>query len=706
MFLIFFVALLVPTMILVSQAYDRLKWEALYLNRNLARELAIRIDNHLSDVIDAEETRSFTDYGYVVVAGDPSANFLQPSPLSSYPVASDIPGLVGHFQVDPDGRFSTPLLPQQAEQARSYGVTPLELSKRRDLHDRIQQILSSNQLVQAMPLEGDSSNLPVADEKQESAVLELVSASPAFDARQTAVEMKGSDANQSMESATRMDDVAADETDSDAGAASGTRPGVSQAPRTTQFAFDRLKDDAAAQAKRKQVEVASSFAQAPEVSLRLAEEVQRESEDARVKLVVGKSARVARKEQSALPAQQAFDPLPDSGIRTERDSGITLFESEVQPFDFSLLNSGHLVVYRQVWREGQRYIQGAIIEQEPFLAGIVAAFFRGTALSQVSDLIVGYYGSVLSAFSGIEPTAMSGEGALSGTQLYRNRLSAPFDDLELIFTITRLPAGPGANVLGWVASVLAIVLFAGTYLMYRLGLRLIEVSHQQQDFVSSVSHELKTPLTSIRMYGEILREGWASEEKKIEYYQFIYDESERLSRLITNVLQLARMSHNELQVDIKPVSVDELMDGIQSKVASQIEAAGFELNVHAIDESGSALVRVDVDAFTQIMINLVDNAIKFTRTSPIRRIDLTGCLQPDGKVVFTVRDHGPGIPKDQLDKIFHLFYRSEDELTRETAGTGIGLALVQQLTQSMSGKVEVVNSHPGAEFRVIFDTIR
>ena len=101
-----------------------------------------------------------------------------------------------------------------------------------------------------------------------------------------------------------------------------------------------------------------------------------------------------------------------------------------------------------------------------------------------------------------------------------------------------------------VALLLTLVLCGGFYLLYRLGLGQIQLARQQQDFVSAVSHELKTPLTSIRMYGEILREGWASEEKKKRYYDYIHDESERLSRLISNVLQLARMTHNDLQVDL------------------------------------------------------------------------------------------------------------------------------------------------------------
>jgi signal transduction histidine kinase len=274
----------------------------------------------------------------------------------------------------------------------------------------------------------------------------------------------------------------------------------------------------------------------------------------------------------------------------------------------------------------------------------------------------------------------------------------------MIFAIKRLPSGPGAALITWLAAILALVLGAGVYLIYRLGVRQIDLARQQQDFVSAVSHELKTPLTSIRMYGEMLREGWAPEDKKQNYYDYIYDESERLSRLISNVLQLARMTRNDLRVDLKPVTVAELLDGIRSKLASQIERAGFALNVTVAEEAGQAVIRVDRDWVTQILINLVDNAVKFSARAQTRMIDIACRLRRDGTVQFSVRDYGPGVPRDQMQNIFRLFYRSENELTRETIGTGIGLALVRQLALAMKGQVDVVNAEPGAEFRLCFAT--
>ena len=115
---------------------------------------------------------------------------------------------------------------------------------------------------------------------------------------------------------------------------------------------------------------------------------------------------------------------------------------------------------------------------------------------------------------------------------------------------------------------------------------------------------------------------------------------------------------------------------------------------------------MDEDCFAQIMINLVDNAIKFSKDVDDRIIEVNSRLTGDQHVEFSVRDYGPGIPKDQMKRIFQLFYRSESELTRETVGTGIGLAIVHQLTQAMRGSVDLVNAEPGAEFRVRFPARR
>ena len=146
------------------------------------------------------------------------------------------------------------------------------------------------------------------------------------------------------------------------------------------------------------------------------------------------------------------------------------------------------------------------------------------------------------------------------------------------------------------------------------------------------------------------------------------------------------------------------MNQVESKISNQVERAGFELKFTRDEKADTLSMNVDSDCFTQIIINLVDNAIKFSKNADIKRIEICSKLSSDNEVAFSIRDFGPGIAKDQMKKIFTLFYRSESELTRETVGTGIGLAIVHQLTIAMNGKVDVVNKDPGAEFQLLFPT--
>ena len=125
-----------------------MKWEAFHQHRVLAEELAARIDARIVQLVNTEESRSFADYAFLNVAGDPAANFLQRSPLSAWPHASSIPGLIGYFQVDTDGAFTTPLVPPAGTVASNYGIAAGELEQRLALQQQIEQILSRNRLVQ------------------------------------------------------------------------------------------------------------------------------------------------------------------------------------------------------------------------------------------------------------------------------------------------------------------------------------------------------------------------------------------------------------------------------------------------------------------------------------------------------------------------------------------------------------------------------
>jgi len=695
---LFFLALAVPTTALIWQAYSQLKWEAFHQYRGDAEELTRRIDTRLKEMIRTADARSFADYTFLVVSGDPSAKFVQRSPLSAYPVTEDLPGVLGFFQVDAAGTFSTPLLPPSGSEAASFGISADEYSHRLQLAQEINTVLADNRLVQLRQETGARRRLAASFVEPET-VLEEEKEADEYLAR--AVDRVA--ATPSEQAVVTNEDYSQGVFDQ-LNQPSRNTPALASMAGTLE-AYDKQGEASKTEQRLNSIGKVSDLKLDADLQKK-SEEVEREDAKSQFSTdgFADTSGRGKRTEQIALP-EAATLPASKSiaNVTGPSDLRINTFESEIDPFEFSILDSGHFVLFRNVWRDGQRYIQGVLIDRETFTQEIIGARFMDTALFDMSNLIIAFQDDVIRTFGGHDYSSYPDVAlSLDGALLYRNRLTAPLDSLELIFSIKRLPPGPGASVLAWVTLVLAIVFVGGFVALYRMGLSQIKLTRQQQDFVSAVSHELKSPLTSIRMYGEMLKEGWADEGKRQNYYEFIHDESERLSRLISNVLQLAKITRNEPQFDLKPTKVVELMSKTESKISSQIERAGFELRFQTFNDADQATISIDEDCFAQIIINLVDNAIKFSKTAENKVIEVSSKLSKDGRILFSVRDYGPGIPKDQMKKIFELFYRSESELTRETVGTGIGLAIVHQLTLAMNGNVDLINAGPGAEFRIWF----
>jgi signal transduction histidine kinase len=221
----------------------------------------------------------------------------------------------------------------------------------------------------------------------------------------------------------------------------------------------------------------------------------------------------------------------------------------------------------------------------------------------------------------------------------------------------------------------------------------VSFAERRSNFVAAVSHELKTPLTAIRMYGEMLRDGLVpSEAKRAEYYRHITVESERLSRLINNVLEFARLEKGNGEVALATGSVEPVVREVAELLRPHVEGQGFELAVD-VDPALPA-VRFERDGLVQVLCNLVDNAAKYAREATPRRIELSA-RRAGGDVRLSVRDHGPGIAARHLGKIFEPFYRAESELTRRHKGTGLGLALVRGMAERMGARVSGHNVPDG-----------
>jgi signal transduction histidine kinase len=676
---LFFVALALPTSILVYQAYGQLKWEAFYQHQQLARELTLRIDAGFRDLIEREENRPISDYEFLNVSGTEGAAFLQRSPLSEFPLQADIPGLLGYFQVNAGGQLRTPIVPEA--DAANYGISSSELQQREQQAGRIRGILDQNRLVG----KSDLARTPamVGEGLLEEEIAQQRDDRPSL--------------------ATELFEVLPSSTMDDSDSLSQGQAGFDElatrklnVPAESRVPVDQVKD----------LKLEDSY----EVAAAAEPEAQR------LEAKKQTAAKRLRKEKVNLPetlSQQAQgleknfaeadEQVESEAILKQQAIRIQTFESEVEPMEFALLDSGHFVLFRRVWHRDERYVQGILFEQADFIEGLIAPAFRESSLSSMSKLIVAYQGAILQNYAAdysrlYRPSTEQASSEL----LYQSRLIAPFGDIELIYALARLPVGAGGQIVIWSALVLAIVLVGGCLMLFRLGLRQLALARQQQDFVSAVSHELKTPLTSIRMYGEMLREGWADEARRKTYYDFIFHEAERLTRLINNVLQLARMSRNEQVGNLASMTVGDALAELKPRLESQLEPSGFELVISGDAEVDAVRIAIDIDWFIQIFINLVDNAVKFSVDGDTQRVEIRYQQMQDDRIQFSVRDYGPGIDPDQMKKIFRLFYRSENELTRETVGTGIGLALVQQLANAMQADIDVVNCDPGAEFRIRF----
>ena len=195
------------------------------------------------------------------------------------------------------------------------------------------------------------------------------------------------------------------------------------------------------------------------------------------------------------------------------------------------------------------------------------------------------------------------------------------------------------------------------------------------------------------MYAEMLRDDMVpGEERKHDYYEIITAESERLSRLIQNVLELARLERGNRPMNLEVGNPGPLLREVVRTLAPHATDRGFELVVQAPDDLPA--VRFDRDGLTQVLINLVDNAIKFSAEAADKRV-IIEARPSAGGIALRVVDFGPGVPQRHLRNLFQPFYRGERELVRRTQGTGIGLALVSGLVRGMGGAVRAWNPTAG-----------
>jgi signal transduction histidine kinase len=257
-----------------------------------------------------------------------------------------------------------------------------------------------------------------------------------------------------------------------------------------------------------------------------------------------------------------------------------------------------------------------------------------------------------------------------------------------------VPGRASLGTAGGLAALAAVVIGAGVWL-YRESTRELRLAAERVSFVNQVSHELKTPLTSVRMYAELLEDHVApNDEVGLRRLGIVVAESQRLARLITNILTFSRAEKGALTVQPAPGCVDDIVRELLAQFAPGFEASGVTAR---FDAGAPRRVRVDADALAQIMGNLLGNVEKYAPRGPL--VVRTVAAPPITRI--TVEDQGPGIPAAERERVFEPFVRLGSASHEGVPGTGIGLGIARDLARRHGGELRLLPSSRGALFEVI-----
>ena len=205
------------------------------------------------------------------------------------------------------------------------------------------------------------------------------------------------------------------------------------------------------------------------------------------------------------------------------------------------------------------------------------------------------------------------------------------------------------------------------------------------NFISITSHQLRTPLTSMRWFSEMLIEGDAGKitREQKHFAKRIYDGVERMINLVNLLLQIARVEAGRLKIEPVPIDFKKLIQDIKQSLKAPLEAKSHTVKV-IFDPNPFPKINMDADIIWQVIQNLISNANRYT---PEKKTITVSMIQKDAVAEFSIQDKGIGIPKDQQDKIFEKFYRADNALKLVPEGSGLGLSLVKSLIEGWGGKI-------------------
>jgi two-component system phosphate regulon sensor histidine kinase PhoR len=224
----------------------------------------------------------------------------------------------------------------------------------------------------------------------------------------------------------------------------------------------------------------------------------------------------------------------------------------------------------------------------------------------------------------------------------------------------------------------------GTILVFHDLTRLKQLERTRQEFVANVSHELRTPLSLIKGYVETLLDGARNDPPIAErFLKIIERNTQRLDLLIQDLLTISALESERIKLNLQPVELRSLAE----KIFSDLKPPAENKNVELVNQLPELTATGDVNRLEQVLANLVDNAIKYGRAQG--HVTVGGKKLDDGKLEIFVRDDGPGIPAESLDRVFERFYRVDKARSRDQGGTGLGLSIVKHIVQAHGGEVWV-----------------
>ena len=606
-FVAIFIIIAIPVIMLLSHSYAQLQTSSLFGYKEHAFSVLQNLNKNITADLAIEDRRSYADYRFIRSVPVFGGEEITMSELAEFPQRSHYVGLVGHFQLDPAGNLSTPVLPDGVLER----IPMVDRDKRLAIRNKISQILNTSGF---------------------SAI-----SSPTVAMTSSSSE-KHSDSTTHKNDSRLIDQIYKQDLDiaSTRKKKKSNKPRVEQITETGDFAFG----------------VESTKIDTTGLLVRL--------------------------------------------INTETTHSM---EAEIDFFQ-AIVDSSYIIFHRTVRRGHDVFIQGFIVDARAYLTNLVKneiEKYKGVTKGNQQDPLV------LAFIHKNKPFVAFGERNNITTELLSESLQAPLSDITFkMYTTQRAPGGEFVMFIGFL---MLAVLAIGLISIYHVTQSRVKLAAKRQDFVSAITHELKTPLTAIKMYAELLQNSWVvSEEKKQKYYGQIASEADRLSRLIQNVLNLSKLDGNRWNVQLRMDKPKQVLDDFVSTYSKNVEKQGFELTVSSDTDADNISLMIDRDAIMQILMNLVDNSLKFSKNADYKMINVE--LRIKGTDMYlAVRDYGPGIPPSEMKKVFQEFYRVENEMTRQTSGTGIGLSMVKKLCTLCNMTIELENANPGLRTKIHFPSL-